>query len=126
MPSLVFELPQVYHISRECARGFLKKVEKSLKEKGGGEREAQSAGLSRAGSMASAFLRGALPCAKRCGAVGARTGRALQNGFAQRQWRDIGVPSAGGAALVAARETRAARYVASERRHEAKSFIRFS
>ena len=30
MPSLVFELAQVYHISRERARGFLKKVEKSL------------------------------------------------------------------------------------------------
>ena len=68
----------------------------------------------------------ALPCAKLLRAVGARTGHARQNGFAQRQWRDIGVPSAGGAALVAARETRAARYVASERRYEAKSFIRFS
>ena len=30
MPSLVFELAQVYHISRERARGFLKKVEKSF------------------------------------------------------------------------------------------------
>ena len=30
VPSLVFELAQVYHILRERARGFLKKVEKSL------------------------------------------------------------------------------------------------
>jgi hypothetical protein len=29
-PNLVFELPQVYHIGRECARGFVKKSEKKF------------------------------------------------------------------------------------------------
>ncbi len=58
---------------------------------------------SRARPVAGAFLRSDSPCAKHLRAVGARTGRALQNGFA----RDEGDPVAGearGWCLAAAQE----------------------
>ena len=42
--------------------------------------------------MASAFLRGALPCAKLLRAVGARTGRVRQNGFARDEGETLEYP----------------------------------
>ena len=53
----------------------------------GRERVARGAGLSRTESVACAFLRGDSPCAELLRAVGARTGRARQNGFALGRWR---------------------------------------
>ena len=56
-------------------------------------------GLSRSAPVAGASLRSALPCAKRLRAVGARTGRARQNGLRAGRWQgecfSIGVEPSG-------------------------------